>query len=122
LECTNAPPSVPVCFNPRRLGRVFWNLVQNAVEAMPEGGAIRLRFECVGGQIATQFKDAGEGIPPEMGDRLFDPFATVGKPAGTGLGLAICRQIIEEHGGRILAGNGQDGGAIFTFTLPRAAA
>ena len=106
----------------RRLGRVFWNLVQNAVEAMPDGGAIHLRFECVGEQIATQFKDTGEGLPPALGERLFDPFVSAGKTAGTGLGLAICRQIIEEHGGRILAGNGQDGGAIFTFTLPRAAA
>lgn len=52
--------------------------------------------------------------------RIFDAFATFGKPKGTGLGLAIAKRIVEEHGGRIWARNASDGGALFAFTLPLA--
>jgi two-component system sensor kinase FixL len=67
-----------------------------------------------------EIADGGPGLPPEIEDRLFEPFATYGKAHGTGLGLAITRAIVEAHGGRVSARNGDTGGAVFTLWLPRA--
>jgi signal transduction histidine kinase len=120
IECANPPPAVKAKFNARRLSRLLWNLVHNAVDAMPEGGRIRLRFTLTPTHVVTEVEDEGKGIAPEIADRLFEPFASFGKAKGTGLGLAICRQIIEEHGGEISAGNHPGGGAVFRFTLLRA--
>jgi two-component system sensor kinase FixL len=64
--------------------------------------------------------DTGSGIPPEMADKLFQPFATHGKAHGSGLGLSICKMIIADHGGRIWAANDPKGGAVFSFALPLA--
>ena len=119
LEYLNEPPSVKLPLNPHRLTRVFHNLIVNAVEAMPEGGRIELRFEAKDTEIATEIADTGPGIPAEMADRLFEAFASHGKPRGTGLGLSSAKRIIQEHGGAIWACNRPTGGAAFTFTLPR---
>lgn len=112
------PPEVRVNLNPDRLGRVFYNLMFNAVDAMPEGGGILLRFALAEGVVATEIEDTGSGIAPEMIGKLFEPFATHGKPRGTGLGLSIARRIVEEHRGRMYARNVERGGALFGFTLP----
>src|SRR5262249_11483293 len=120
LEMQSEPPKRKVAMNPKRLGRVFNNLIGNAVDEMPRGGAIKLRFTIEGGEIATEIEDTGRGIAPEILDRLFEAFATHGKSKGTGLGLSICQRIIEEHGGKISARNQPGGGAIFRFTLPTA--
>jgi two-component system, NtrC family, sensor histidine kinase HydH len=63
--------------------------------------------------------DSGEGLPAELGDRIFEPFVST-KETGTGLGLPICRRIVEAHGGRIEAVNRAKGGAEFVVLLPRA--
>jgi signal transduction histidine kinase len=120
LEIQAEPPKVKIAMNPKRLGRVFNNLIGNAVDEMPRGGTIKLRFLKEGGEIATEIEDTGRGIAPEILDRLFEAFATHGKSKGTGLGLSICQRIIEEHGGKISARNQPGGGAIFRFTLPLA--
>jgi signal transduction histidine kinase len=120
LEIQSEPPKVKVAMNPKRLGRVFHNLIGNAIDEMPRGGAIKLRFTVAGGEIISEIEDTGRGIAPEILDRLFEAFATHGKSKGTGLGLSICQRIIEEHGGKISARNQQGGGAIFSFTLPMA--
>lgn len=119
FEYLNEPPSVKLPLNPHRLTRVFHNLIINAVEAMPEGGQVQLRFEERDAEIATEIGDTGPGIPPEIADRLFEAFATHGKPRGTGLGLSSAQRIIQEHGGTIWACNRPTGGAALTFTLPR---
>jgi signal transduction histidine kinase len=120
LEFATPPPDVKLLLHPQRLSRVFYNLVFNAVDEMPRGGKIHLRFELKDGEVITEIADDGDGIAPEIVERLYEPFATFGKTKGTGLGLSISRRIIEEHGGRIWARNGADRGAVFAFALPRA--
>ena len=117
IEFANHPPAVRLAFNSKRLRHLFQNLVLNAVQAMPKGGKIILRFKVNANDIITELQDTGTGIAPEIADRLFEPFATYGKTHGTGLGLSICKKIIEDHRGRIHARK-VPGGALFYFTLP----
>jgi signal transduction histidine kinase len=119
IQLRDRPPAVQLPINPRRLSRVFYNLMLNAADEMPDGGTIQLRFSATGGDIVTELADTGKGIAPEIVDTLFEPFATHGKTKGAGLGLSISRRIVEEHGGRIWARNGEGGGAVFAFALPR---
>jgi len=120
LEFDTPPPALKVPMNPRRLNRVFHNLIGNAVDAMPGGGKVTLGFSTTDTEVLTEIRDSGAGISPEILDKLFDPFVTYGKVKGTGLGLSICRRIVEEHGGKITARNHSKGGASFQFSLPRA--
>ncbi|MCI0535758.1 MAG: ATP-binding protein [Verrucomicrobiales bacterium] len=118
ITCDNDPPDAELLLDPTRLTRVFFNLVNNAVDAMPDGGSVRLRFKVTPQEVATEIEDSGKGIAPEIAPRMFEPFATYGKAQGTGLGLSICRRIIEDHRGRIFARNEPGHGAIFVFILP----
>lgn len=119
LELENPPPSVEVLIHPKRLRRVFCNLVHNATDAMPEGGKILLRFRATDTEVVTEVEDAGRGIAPEIAGQLFEVFATHGKAHGTGLGLSICRRILEDHQGWITARNEPGRGAVFSFGVPR---
>ncbi len=121
LELENPPPSVELVIHPKRLRRVFFNLVHNATDAMPQGGKIILRFRVTEKEVVTEVEDGGHGIAPEIADQLFHPFATHGKAHGTGLGLSICKRIIEDHQGWISAHNKPGSGAVFAFGLPRRA-
>ena len=116
----NEPPPVLVQFDPRRLSRVFFNLIGNATDVMLNGGKIFLRFQFQEKVIITEIEDSGPGIAPEIAEQLFQPFATHGKSHGTGLGLSICKKIVEDHGGTIAVRSEPGRGAIFTFTLPLA--
>ncbi len=118
IEMQNEPPAVLITFNPRRLSRVFSNLIHNATDMMPDGGVITLRFYCAGKEIVTEIADTGPGIAPEIADKLFEAFVTFGKAHGTGLGLSICKKIIEDHKGSIWARNEPGRGAVFAFALP----
>lgn len=118
LECENEPPSVSLLFDPTRLQHVFGNLIHNALDAMPHGGKIKLRFSVTENEVVTEVEDSGKGIAPEIVPCLFQPFATHGKVQGTGLGLSICKRIIEDHRGRIQARNAPGRGAVFSFSLP----
>ena len=118
IEMQNEPPPVLIPFNPRRLSRVFSNLIHNATDMMLDGGTIFLRFRCDEKEIVTEIEDTGPGIAPEIADKLFEVFATFGKAHGTGLGLSICKKIIEDHQGRIWARNEPGRGAVFAFALP----
>jgi signal transduction histidine kinase len=100
-----------------QLSTVLVNLFLNALDAMPSGGRIEVALYEEPDAIRLRVADTGPGLPPEMAGRLFAPFAST-KPTGTGLGLSICRRVVEEHGGRITAGNRAEGGACFTITLP----
>ena len=118
--CANPPPAIQVALDASRLRRAFANLAYNAMDAMPDGGRILLRFDTSDCEVITEIEDTGPGLPAEMLGRLFEPFATHGKEHGTGLGLSIVKRIIEEHGGQIAARNQPGSGAIFRFTLPQA--
>ncbi len=96
------------------------NLLQNAVEAMPEGGAIRISCSQDGGSILLTIADTGHGIPESIRDKIFLPFYTT-KERGTGLGLAIVHKIIVSHGGTITAESLPEG-TVFRIILPKDAA
>lgn len=104
-----------------QIQQVLINLVRNAVEAM-EASARRevlISTRAVDGDmIEVQVADTGTGIAPEQLDSLFSEFMTT-KSGGMGIGLPICRTIVEAHGGTIQAENREEGGALFSFTLPR---
>jgi signal transduction histidine kinase len=119
LELDAGADPVPVRLHPKRLRRVFHNLVHNATDAMQGGGVIRVRLQLKPAEVVTEVEDTGPGLPPEILGQLFEPFVTHGKAEGTGLGLSICRRVIEEHGGWIAARNLPDRGAVFSFGLPR---
>jgi len=112
------PLSVRASFDPKRLRRVFFNLVHNATDAMPRGGKIFMRFRVIGTELVTEIEDTGPGVAPEIAGRLFEAFASFGKAHGTGLGLSICKKIVEDHHGRIWAQHQPPRGAIFCFALP----
>src|SRR6202790_180882 len=102
-----------------QLMQVFFNIINNAVDAMEshEGGVLTVKTIRDRGNVCILFSDTGPGIKEPH--RVFDPFYTT-KPVGkgTGLGLSICFGIVQEHGGKILCYNSQHGGAVFRVELP----
>jgi signal transduction histidine kinase len=97
---------------------VLVNLFLNALDAMPGGGRVEVCWEeNPSNRVRLTVADAGGGIPADMADRLFTPFAT-NKPAGTGLGLSLSARIVQEHGGTIRGANRPAGGACFAIELP----
>ena len=107
--------------DPLLIGQAVLNLVLNAAEAMEEGGAITIRFDAPAdgsqaGQFQLTVRDTGPGIPPEILDRIFNPFFTT-KESGTGLGLAIVHRIVEAHDGSITVSNAPEGGARFEIRV-----
>ena len=118
LEVVTPPPEIDLKLEPQRLSRLFYNLLNNAVDEMSGGGTIFLRFAVEGKELRVEVEDTGKGIAPEIAQSLFKPFATHGKAHGTGLGLTICKKIVEDHGGRIWVKSEPGRGATFCFTLP----
>ncbi|MGF1511936.1 MAG: ATP-binding protein [Myxococcota bacterium] len=102
--------------DPDQMRQAVLNLVRNAREAMPEGGAVILRARLQAPDVVLEVEDEGSGIPCEDRDRIFDPFYST-KLTGTGLGLALTNQIVIEHGGRLEVRSAQSGGTIFSITL-----
>lgn len=97
--------------------RALLNLVLNALDAMPEGGAIAVTASAEPGAVAIRVVDTGPGLSDEARRRAFEPFYTT-KPGGTGLGLAIVYRIAEVHGAEVTAENCPEGGAAFTLRFP----
>ena len=109
--------------DPEKMKQVVINLVQNAIEAMPDGGSVVVASGLVDGRAQLVVQDTGPGLPEGLD--VFQLFVTT-KARGTGLGLSIAQQIVLEHGGEIAAASEPGEGARFTVSLkverPRAAA
>jgi signal transduction histidine kinase len=86
--------------DPQQLRQMLLNLLLNAQEAMPGGGAVRLAARKDGNTVEFRVSDTGPGLPDVLLERIFDPFVTT-KGDGTGLGLSIVHRIVELHGGHI---------------------
>ena len=111
-------PELYAVVDGKAIERVIENLVINALEAMPEGGTLRVRTWMDGSHAIVAIADTGKGMTEEfMRERLFHPFATT-KKKGIGLGLYSCRDIIEQHGGRIDVASKIDVGTEFKIVLP----
>ena len=119
VQVTLAIPKNPVCCDAdgEQIRQVILNLILNALDVMPHGGALTVRIANHGGRLKIEVEDQGPGISPEIFPRLFEPFAS-GKETGLGLGLVISRRIVEEHGGKLTAENVAGAGARFTVSLP----
>lgn len=100
-----------------QLREVILNLVLNATEAMPNGGAIEVSSSPKDGYCVVNVKDEGMGIPNDKLPDIFEPFYTT-KPEGTGLGLPIVHQIMQQHGGRIEVKRNADAGMTFLLYFP----
>jgi signal transduction histidine kinase len=116
-------PHAPIV--PAQIEQVLLNLVINARQAMPRGGRLRIevRENPRTGMAELRVADTGVGIPPERLRLIFEPFYTTKEPdahghGGTGLGLSVCRQIIEQHQGRIRVESLVGKGSTFTVKLP----
>lgn len=109
---------------PNPMKQVFFNVLINAMEAMPDGGTVGVSTTKSGRDIIVLVEDTGSGVPRETRDRLFEPFVS-SKPNGTGLGLSVSYSILNAHGGSIeLVERGKasqpGSGAVFKITLPGA--
>jgi nitrogen fixation/metabolism regulation signal transduction histidine kinase len=102
-----------------QLTQVLVNLLTNAEQAMPQGGACAVRLRREGAEVVLEVHDSGPGIPEAARHRMFEPYFTT-KASGTGLGLSIVQRIVSEHKGRIELGPGP--GACFRVWLPVASA
>jgi PAS domain S-box-containing protein len=129
------PEELVVTGDPTRLHQLLMNLASNAMQAMPNGGALEISLaprtlaapvrtrlsEVAAGEWAVlEVRDSGEGIAPEVIDRIFEPFFTTKRAGrGTGLGLALVHSIVKEHGGAIDVASEVGRGTTFTVWLPR---
>jgi two-component system nitrogen regulation sensor histidine kinase NtrY len=111
----SADPSIAA--DPELLHRALSNLILNAIEAMPNGGAITLRASRRKDSVRIEVADTGSGLAPEESAQLFTPYYT-SKPHGTGLGLAIVQSIVSDHGGRISVASEPGRGTTFIIEIP----
>jgi PAS domain S-box-containing protein len=122
---TRVDPVLPALPMDRgRIVQVFQNLLENSLQHAPEGGRVEVEAgpaAADGGWAVCQVRDSGPGFQPEDLARVFEPFFTRRRD-GTGLGLSIVHRIVEQHGGRITAGNLPQGGAVMELRLPLAPA
>jgi signal transduction histidine kinase len=101
-----------------RMERVFLNLMNNALEAMRDGGELRVVASAHSGAVWVDIEDTGIGIRPELRSSLFQPFVSAGKKNGLGLGLAFSRQTVLDHGGDLWVDEKSGRGARFCMKLP----
>ena len=106
-------------YDPQQIQQVLINLIQNAVQAMPDGGDLWVGLSVVDSKAVISMRDSGVGIPPDVMPRIFDPFFTTkAEGQGTGMGLAVSYGILTRHGGSIEAASQPGQGTTFTLRLP----
>ena len=119
---TNFAPKLPPCLaDSRQVKQVFLNLCKNALEAMPEGGTLRVTIHqsVEKREVEVEVTDTGSGIPPEDLERIWKPFYS-SKGGGRGLGLSLCRRVVEQHRGHIDVYSKYRQGTTFHIILPTA--
>jgi two-component system sensor histidine kinase PilS (NtrC family) len=119
FERSFASPGVRVRADRDAMKQVLWNLCNNALRAMPDGGVLSVALETSGGMVRVRIRDTGMGMDPRASARIFEPFQS-GFTGGTGLGLAIVYQILQAHHGRISVETMPGKGSEFIMDLPLA--
>ncbi len=115
---TELDPSAPALWIDRdQIKQAFYNLVKNALQAMRNGGILRISTERTDTHFVTTFSDNGSGIPPDKISRIFEPYFTT-KASGSGLGLLIVRRIVREHGGELQLESHEGRGTTVRLLLP----
>ncbi|MBI5078747.1 hypothetical protein HZB08_01850 [Candidatus Saganbacteria bacterium] len=118
IEIVKEFSPVPVIFaDPEKLSQAFVNIILNAMQAMPQGGEIKIKTQNSKDSIVIEVSDTGEGIPADRLSNIFDPFYTT-KETGSGMGLAVTYRIIKEHTGEIEVESKVGEGTIFKLCLP----
>jgi two-component system sensor histidine kinase BaeS len=118
VEIVTQGDDVELDADPVRLTQVLANLLTNAVRHTPPGGVVTVTTQTRPGEVSITVADTGAGISGDP-QRIFDRFVKAADSGGSGLGLTIARQLVELHGGTIVAANHPSGGARLTVTLPR---
>jgi signal transduction histidine kinase/HAMP domain-containing protein len=118
VECTLADALPPVLVDADQVGQVLLNLILNAIEAMPTGGALTIQTEATTETVVARVIDSGTGIPPGNLEKIFQPLFTT-KTKGIGLGLAVSRRLTEANGGTLTVESRPGQGSTFTVTFPR---
>ena len=114
------PESVPeIKLDHNQIKQAFFNLIRNALQAMPDGGALRIAISVSNQFVSISFQDTGAGISSDELGQIFDPYHTT-KEEGSGLGLMVVQRIIQDHGGEIDVVSKVGKGTSFTVLLPRA--
>ena len=116
VEIADDLPSIPV--DRLQIRQVFFNIIRNAIQAMTNGGLLKIQARATERFVAIAFKDTGPGIAPERLANLFEPYSTT-KAEGSGLGLMIVQRIVRDHGGQIEIHSEPHAGTTFTVFLPR---
>jgi signal transduction histidine kinase len=112
-----SPDIPPTPLDAELMERVLYNLLLNAAQASPQGGAVTVKTRTVDDTVEIAVIDRGAGIDPKHRESIFNPFFTT-KPDGVGLGLAIVSKIVDEHGGRITVESELGKGSVFRVLLP----
>ena len=116
LEIIDDLPTVHI--DQAQIKQAFFNIIRNAIQAMPNGGLLKINMGANDRFIMISFNDSGPGIAAEDISRIFEPYHTT-KPKGSGLGLMIVQRIVRDHGGQIEVDSHPGVGTIFTIFLPR---
>ncbi len=111
-------PPATIAGSASELREVFTNLINNAIDAMPQGGTIRIRTFKENSYIGIKIEDTGMGISKDISDRIFDPFFTTKGPQATGLGMSVSYGIITRHKGTISVDSQEGRGTAFTIKIP----
>jgi signal transduction histidine kinase len=109
----------PALVDPDQIKQVVFNLVKNAMEAMPDGGRLEITISSDDAFLKLDFRDSGIGIPEDQLGRIFEPYHTT-KAKGNGLGLMIVQRIVRDHGGHIEVSSKEGEGTCFRILLPLA--
>jgi two-component system, sporulation sensor kinase E len=115
LDFTNDEPKITV--DAEKIKRVFINIIKNAIEAMPDGGSLRIKSRKSDSSLEITITDTGVGMSKDVLEKIWTPFFTT-KAKGMGLGLSICKRIVEAHNGNISVESEVGNGTSFTITVP----